>query len=400
MEEAGHCAGFGLWSPKIPTQEPIMSAQPSLNTPPRHLAYLDAARAIAALMVLFGHFSSWKYEQVLAIKCINFVFNSADAVSFFFVLSGMVLSYQYAVLGNSLDLRKYIINRFFRLFPAFFLTVFINALYWYRHDLNMPQLYDAFIRNKAAFWDEAVLIKSHVKFFIPGWTLTIELAASLFVPFLIVIGHTNRKLLWWMILTSLLVLRMTDQFIFHFTLGTIISFYFYDLVSDNLKEKKWYKFRYLILLAAIVLFSIRRIEAISPFGPTFYELGKYFQIPLFHYTALASFVFIVWLLRNQRVQRFLSHKILLFLGRISYGIYLMHWLVVVIIYDRWDRILPLFPNIKTALFTMGTVCFVVTIVLATLLYYAIELPFIRLGKRLTGKLKPSVIISAPVVKDH
>lgn len=89
--------------------------------PPRHLPYLDAARGIAALMVLFGHFIGWKYDALPVIKGFNFIFNAADAVSFFFVLSGMVLTYQYVVLGNSLDLRKYAINRFIRLFPAFLL---------------------------------------------------------------------------------------------------------------------------------------------------------------------------------------------------------------------------------------------------------------------------------------
>jgi hypothetical protein len=104
-----------------------MSAQ-SLSTPPRHLPYLDSARGLAALMVLFGHFYSWKYSHVPAVKYLDFIFNAVDAVSFFFVLSGMVLTYQYVVLGNSLDLRKYTINRFFRLFPAFFLTVVLHTV--------------------------------------------------------------------------------------------------------------------------------------------------------------------------------------------------------------------------------------------------------------------------------
>jgi len=371
-----------------------MSAQ-SLSTPPRHLPYLDSARGLAALMVLFGHFYSWKYSHVPAVKYLDFIFNAVDAVSFFFVLSGMVLTYQYVVLGNSLDLRKYTINRFFRLFPAFFLTVLLNALYWQKHNMTAPELYRDFIQNQTEFWEEAMLIRSHVKFFVPGWTLTLELAASLFIPFLIVIGNANRKLLGWLILTSLIAARMTDAFIFHFTLGVIISFYYKDLVSGTLQEKKWYKFRYLILMAAVVLFSIRRIEAISPFGPSFYYWGKYFQITFFHYTALASFVFIIWILRSQRVQHFLSHKILLFLGRISYGIYLMHWLVVNIIFDNWDSLLPLFPNLKVAIFTMSLVCFLVTVLLATMLHYTVELPFIRMGKRLTAKLKPSIIISGP-----
>ena len=86
---------------------------------PRHLSYLDAARGIAALMVLFGHYVCRKYASTPTVKGLNFLFNAADAVSFFFVLSGMVLSYQYIVLGKSLDMRRYYINRFLRPLSCF-----------------------------------------------------------------------------------------------------------------------------------------------------------------------------------------------------------------------------------------------------------------------------------------
>ena len=47
------------------------------------------------------------------------MFNGSDAVSFFFVLSGFVLSYKYLALGQPLDMKQFYTNRIFRLWPAF-----------------------------------------------------------------------------------------------------------------------------------------------------------------------------------------------------------------------------------------------------------------------------------------
>ena len=126
-----------------------------------YLEYLDAARGIAALMMVVYHFINWKHGDGTWAKLLSIPFNGADAVSFFFVLSGFVLSYKYMVLGHSLDIGKFYINRFFLLWPAFFLTVLLNSLYWYRHDLNLENLTSQFIFNQSSFWNEAILLRAN-----------------------------------------------------------------------------------------------------------------------------------------------------------------------------------------------------------------------------------------------
>ncbi|MEO6831027.1 MAG: acyltransferase family protein, partial [Chitinophagaceae bacterium] len=227
---------------------------------PRYLPYLDSARGIAALMVLFGHYTGWKFNSHPVIRVTNFIFNAPDAVSFFFVLSGMVLTYQYLVLDKKLDIRKYYVNRFLRLFPAFFITVLLNALYWQRHNFGLYAIYhDIFLGNNG-FWKEAVLVRPATQFYIPGWTLVIELSVSFFIPYLIVLARVNRQLLWWLILSSLLVARIMDAFVMHFILGVALSAYYFYINSPEFKCTRWYRFRHIILLLSIVLFSIRRIQ--------------------------------------------------------------------------------------------------------------------------------------------
>ena len=90
-------------------------SQTTSHKPKEHLDYLDSARGIAALMVLFYHFINWKYDSHTLAKVGSIIANGSDAVSFFFVLSGFVLSYKYVVLRQPLDIKKFYFNRFFRL---------------------------------------------------------------------------------------------------------------------------------------------------------------------------------------------------------------------------------------------------------------------------------------------
>ena len=361
-----------------------------------HLDYLDSVRGIAAIMVMVYHFINWKYESHIEAKLGSIIFNGSDAVSFFFVLSGFVLSYKYVVLRHSLDIGKFYVNRIFRLWPAFFITILLNALNWNRNDLGIHNLVNIFILNRAHFWEEALLLfKAHPMFYTPGWTLVIELAISLFVPFMIVLANKDKRIIYWLLFIFLLIgVNMGDwyMFHFHFALGVLLSCLFVQINSPEFKASKWYKFRYLILGISFVFYSIRHIDRIMPFGEVYNDFAKYTGVNFFHYTAIASFVFIAAILCSKKAQTILNHKFLQFFGKISYGIYLMHWLLVTDVFIYWDNLTAFFPGKKTAFAVIFTGYFIATILLATVLHYAIELPFIKLGKRIANRMKPSLQI--------
>ena len=70
----------------------------------------------------------------------------------------------------------------------------------------------------------------------------------------------------------------------------------------------------------------------------------------------------------------------------------MHWLLVTDVFIYWDNLTAFFPGKKTAFAVIFTGYFIATILLATVLHYAIELPFIKLGKRIANRMKPSLQI--------
>jgi peptidoglycan/LPS O-acetylase OafA/YrhL len=107
---------------------------------------------------------------------------------------------------------------------------------------------------------------------------------------------------------------------------------------------------------------------------------------------VASFAFLAALIQSDAAQRFFSNRFFLFIGRISYGIYLMHWTLVTATFNYWDQLVLLFPDKKTAFVTLCLLVYLMTLMLATLLHYCVELPFMRLGRKWTQHLKPSLVV--------
>ena len=69
----------------------------------------------------------------------------------------------------------------------------------------------------------------------------------------------------------------------------------------------------------------------------------------------------------------------------------MHWLVLLVIINSWDAISRIMPDEGIRFPVMLLVCIGGTILSATALYYFIELPAIRWGKRLTARWSPAVV---------
>jgi len=358
------------------------------------LGYLDSLRGIAALMVFFGHYINWKYDGNMSVRAASILFNANDAVSFFFVLSGMVLSYPYLQFDKKLDIGRFYVTRLFRIFPAFWIALLINALYVFLWSARpVSDLADAFILNKSEFWNEALLIRGYNKFYLPGWTLTIEICFSFLMPFLILIPKFNKKLLPWLLLASFLTINITGFFLFHFVLGIFLSCYFVEIQRDEFKETWYYKYRALLLVIAVLFFSLRQIVRISPLGSTLEYTMNVIKLDFFILSGLSAFVFIVFLIRFKNAQRFFEHPVLLFYGKISYGVYLMHWVFVRATGDYWEmKILPMFSNWRYAFWVVLLISFVATTITATVLHYFVELPFIKIGKRIANRMKNTITI--------
>ncbi len=356
-----------------------------------HIGYLDSIRGIAALMVLFYHYIGWHYHTT-PIKWSFLVINGGDAVSFFFVLSGFVLSYKYLILDHPLEIYKFWISRIFRLLPGFAVAVLAMA-FWWNYPITGVKLQDLFIDNNQGLYEELFLFRSRTRFYGAGWTLVIELLISFFVPFIIVIAKRNKQVMLPLMFCILIIGNgFISRFFLHFTLGVTLAAFYYEITADTFRQSVWYRFRWILLPACWALFSLRHINELSPLGPSLMTFLNYVQIDFFIISGFASFVFLGAMIHSPKAQKALDKSLWRFYGRISYGIYLIHWFVVSVIFDRWDKFVSLFSDEWVAYFVMMAVCLAVSTLLATIIHYAVELPFMRWGKRLVRKMKPSAAV--------
>ena len=363
----------------------------------RRITYLDSVRGLAAFAVVVYHFIGWRWGETLEYKLGSMVFNGSDAVSLFFVLSGLVLSWKYFHPDTTLPItadtyRPYVINRLVRLYVPFLTALAIYYLYNHRHD-PLGQIVPEFFTNTHHWLEEALLIRGKHDNYIPGWTLEVEMVASLFVPFLALLLRQSRQLF---VALMLVVLVVGSGFVFwgvqHFCLGMLLAYFFPRIEAYDTHQTWWYRFRFVLYLAVVALFSLRHITRIFPIGENGNYLLGLLRLDLFHFTGLASALILAYVINSPRVQRVLNGRGFLFLGRISYSMYLVHWFFVIYVMDHWGKLTGLLGTTPAQSFWILLAFTVVgTLLAATVFNVLVERPAIRWGRRLSDRLTPAAV---------
>ena len=161
---------------------------------------LDMFRLIGALFVVLVH-----YEIIFG----NFVIYGSlgtTALSWFFILSGFIITYNYPVLISIADCKRFYVHRFIRIYPTYFLSVFaastfvligysvLNEQFFAEVSRPFEITYDLPEKKDTEFWVLAVL--QHLTFnqfitsietlrFIfngPLWSLVLEVYFYLTFP--------------------------------------------------------------------------------------------------------------------------------------------------------------------------------------------------------------------------
>lgn len=265
------------------------------------------------------------------------------------------------------------------------LAIYYLHEHWDKIGFNFSK--DTFIYNKYYLWEEALLMRDYHNLFLPAWTLGIEMAMSLLLPFLVLLIRHDRKLFNYFILIVLIIGKIyISLFLFHFCLGLLIANNFNAIRDYDFKSNRFYKYRYILYFAVFFrMFGLRHWVAIYPFGSTYTYFANNILDGFVSLYGLGVAAILVIVINNKTAQWVLNFSPLLFLGKISYSLYLTHWLVIDYFIGNWDYHFQFLPSEKK-MFVVGLAFTVVaTLILSTILYYLVEKPFISIGRKFVNR---------------
>ncbi len=361
------------------------------NSSLSYIKELDSIRAIAVLMVMFSHYmSQFRFSGVVG-SC---------GVLFFFVLSGylitkILLSEKQKIDSTGPELRKtqlwdsiriFYIRRSLRIFPIYYLTLGVLVVCNIDSVREYFFSYFFYLSNFVYSFDLGFDRLSHF------WSLAVEEQFYLFWPFLILLipsSRLNVSFFLFLVCCSLLFrLLMIHYFsvesqssqllmpscVDSFALGAIIV-----LIEKKTISKKW---MYLLLVLSLLIFvatqgfSNSSVKFISTlFGKTVFSVFSFALLTLIVKQMLPAFV-----------MAFFRNRVLVFLGKVSYGIYIYHMFVPGVIAYCLDAI-GVDLSGKGLLMPMN---FIVTFLVAYVSYKLVETPINNLKQRFSYKRKLSV----------
>jgi len=362
---------------------------------------LDALRFLAAFSVFIFHFFN-EIKGLIDISENNFLYKGITfftskgllGVNFFFVLSGFLITYLILFEikhQKSFNLKHFLIRRTLRIWPLYFIVVLIGfvlfpILFANYNTAHQPLNYVLFLANFDEIWYGA---NDAVNFLTSPWSVAVEEQFYL-VWGILLFGLSRLKT---MNLPTLIVLLL------------LFSFGFRWLNVENLRVIYYHTFAVMpdILAGAFLGYSvfkkstwIDKLKSMSQLKILIiYVVGfllilfktKLFTGQLIVFERYVFALFFAFILLDQikfKYSIFKIGKIKLFnhLGKISYGLYMYH---LIVLYVLKELFLLDLNDYLTNNFVLVIIYFIEGIILtyfvALLSYKLIEKPFLTLKKR-------------------
>jgi peptidoglycan/LPS O-acetylase OafA/YrhL len=370
---------------------------------------LDSVRGLAALSVVFYHLrgvwidnafpgASDTFRRVVEYSTQPFC-AGPEAVMLFFVLSGFVLSIP-ATNSRAQKYSVFVIRRICRIYMPYIVTLALAVAA--THTLNsitppggdvswhLPQGWSYGADDSWHFQPSWGLVLQHILFIghyptntldPPIWSLVLEMRISLLFPFLCAIVLSLGKIKQLLFALSLFFLPVLVSRLWHLSDGAL----------DYLQS---------IHYAALFVVGIYLAQNRSAISTKFSHISKRNRIWIAILTALlfcyASAVFephfhrnfvdflrtfgavgiITFSLNSETCRRVLLWTPIHALGKMSYSIYLLHF-IILLLFLHW------FYG-KISLSILLVLCLVAVIVASWIFYKLVEIPSINLGRKLSG----------------
>ena len=336
--------------------------------PGLRLVELDSLRGLAAMAVLLFHLTFWRDNDGVT----PFTFLTLDlkvfhySVEMFFITSGFVIFMTLEAVSSS---RQFLVSRVARLYPAYWVCVIVTTVVAYLMERHPPTMavFAVNMTMTETFFRTSYVDNSY-------WTLGVEIQFYVIIGIIFACGWLRR-------IDALSLTFLAAVTLFRLTLylrGVQAapwleesfceygSFFVIGVCMFRLRNKEGTRLTVGIMLLAVLSTAWGGgHQSLSP-GSVEYFCGT------------AALTIFMWLAVNDYF-RFLRWRPLVFLGEMSYPLYLVHQRIGVSLMEAFYRHgIPALAAVGTATLLVGG--------LAAVIHFTVETPGRRyLRKVLSGK---------------
>lgn len=340
------------------------------------LDYLDSIRGVAALLVVLSHvFETFLFNNSSGYPVLGNLYENIElgrlGVIVFFLTSGFVIPWSLKT-NTAHTVKNFVIKRFFRLYPAYWLSIIVAVVVAMGPGVHVESIQQVLINFTMIhkFLGSESVIGAY-------WTLHLELVFYVLCAMLFLTGrlHNSNFLILLTVFFSLCALGaamslhflgiripvMMPQGLAVMFFGALLRNYFIDKQPGVGKS---------LIILAVFYFSCMSI------ADYFYYADSW--VKWFSTHTIAFCVFCLFITKIK-----LNNKLSVYLGRISYSLYLLHPMVIGLTF----YLLGDFSYTGTGFYIVILCVVVASIVCADLSYRYIEKPAVDIGYKLTNKFK-------------
>ena len=352
---------------------------------------LDTLRFICATGVIFHH--TW-----LSLSNKGFTKNALHAYSgafflnVFFIISGFLISFILIkeIQTDKYNLKKFYMRRIIRIWPLFFLMVLIriiimpmaqhvsfetiktNLAYALSFSINYQLICEQVSKTYTILW--SVCIEEHIYLLLPLFLLLFKRNIKNIALFLIISGFIS-----WFYFSKIpsasgynTAYFVSTSYFYYFGIGALLA-YFHQTISSE-------KFKTLFTpTIQIIVFIVGALYVFNGFASGAYQLA----ISLICYGLLGAYLVCISVQKNFMLK--LKPNVTRYLGNISYAMYLVHTIVVGFCTKIFTKKAINLSDFKLNIL-IPIVATLITVVLASLLYYLFEKHFLKLKTKYTTVL--------------
>lgn len=359
-----------------------------MNPAPAHRPYypaLDGLRGLAILLVIVYHNFGF----------INYFFFGWLGVDLFFVLSGFLITdILLNTVGQPRFLKNFYARRLLRIFPLYYLSL---LLFMYL----IPALTHAFPADyyrENQFWMWTYL-QNWLYIFKPAgettglhhlWSLAVEEQFYLLWPLIILFLKKPGRLLLFISLVLLAVIGMRI-WIWNSAVTNLAYFNLYTFsridglcIGTMIALLQRINPGFLSKNTSIVVFGF----ALANFAFYFINRSSAFSFPYLAIAGYTTFAMTFGLLVNEAVTngtplitRVFSWSVLRFFGKISYGLYVFHWPVYLLLNPTLNEWITIPGNYTLTHFLSSMLATGIAIGISLLSFHFFEQPFLKLKQR-------------------